>query len=302
MPRPRTVQEETCFVSYARADEAFALRLAGDLRAHKVAVWVDQVNIRPSEPWDRAIERTIRACRCMVAIISPRAIASENVADEISLALDSGKTVVPLLIEQCDLPLRLTRTHLIDATSGYDRAFKQSLAEVRSAARAPRKKYGIDHKSEILASASRDLAQRIGPIAGILVERAAARAGSTEDLYNLLTLHIRDEDDRMRFLECMPRGGTATRNTGAIDIDGEPEQGPLSSRERATVTTHLTSFLGPIAPIVVNRESQEAGSFRDLLQRLATVLGSTDDREEFLRRVAAHDGVTTAWLPKELPM
>jgi hypothetical protein len=68
----------------------------------------------------------------MVAILSPRAVASENVADEISLAIDSGKSIIPVMIERCALPLRLAQ-HLIDATRGYDNALNRCLAKSSTA-------------------------------------------------------------------------------------------------------------------------------------------------------------------------
>ena len=113
------------FLSYSRSDERFALRLAKDLRAQGIAMWVDQLDIRPSEHWDRAIERAVRDCRGMVVILSPRSVESDNVADEISYAIDSGKSVLPVMIEKCVLPLRITRMHVIDATGNYDKALQQ---------------------------------------------------------------------------------------------------------------------------------------------------------------------------------
>ncbi|HSQ99805.1 MAG TPA: toll/interleukin-1 receptor domain-containing protein, partial [Sphingomicrobium sp.] len=118
---------DSYFLSYSRADGTFALRFATDLRSRGVAMWVDQIDIRPSEHWDRAIERAVRECRGIVVIISPRSIASDNVADEISFAIDSGKSVLPVMIERCTLPLRITRMQMIDATGSYDRALQQCL-------------------------------------------------------------------------------------------------------------------------------------------------------------------------------
>src|ERR1700752_2791446 len=124
-------ETESCFLSYARADEDFAVRWANDLGSLGVRMWVDQHDINPREHWDRAIERAIRSCRSFVVILSPRAVASENVADEISLAIASGRPVIPVVIERRSLPLRLARLHVIDATRGYEGAVKQCLAEIR---------------------------------------------------------------------------------------------------------------------------------------------------------------------------
>lgn len=48
------------FLSYARADQEFALRLATDLRFAGGLIWVDQFDIQPSERWDRAVETAVR--------------------------------------------------------------------------------------------------------------------------------------------------------------------------------------------------------------------------------------------------
>ena len=53
---------------------------------------------------------------------------------------------------------------------------------------------------ELLARAERDLAGAIGPIAGILVRRAAGRAKNAQELYRMLALEIDDQTERNQFL------------------------------------------------------------------------------------------------------
>jgi serine/threonine-protein kinase len=52
---------------------------------------------------------------------------------------------------------------------------------------------------EVLAEASDRLAVHIGPVAKLLVKRAAKEASSTKDLYERLAAHIDDPRDRRRF-------------------------------------------------------------------------------------------------------
>ena len=104
------------FLSYARADAPFALRLADDLRASGVDLWIDQRDIAPSQRWDRAVEAALRDCVAVVVVLSPRSVASENVLDEIGFTIDSRKDVVPLLYEPCDVPMRISRMQRIDFT------------------------------------------------------------------------------------------------------------------------------------------------------------------------------------------
>lgn len=278
---------QRCFLSYSRADADVALRFANDLETLGVALWVDRRNIRPSEHWDRAIERAIRGCRCMVIMLSPRAVASENVADEISLAIDSAKRIIPVMIEPCGLPLRLTRLHLIDATAGYARAVQQCFAEIASEEAdhdrlVPQVRCGIDD-SALIASAERELARFVGPIAHILVERAAARAASADGLYHLLALHIEREQDRQQFLAA---GSVAALVPG----HSHTTQQAIRRSDLERVALALASHLGPIALVLTSREGAAAQSLKDLLGRLASRIEGDDARADFLRQAQTQPG------------
>jgi formylglycine-generating enzyme required for sulfatase activity len=110
------------FISYAREDSAFVLRLAGDLKARGADIWLDQLDIRPGQPWDREVERALTDCDEMLVILSPVSVESRNVMDEVAFALDEGKTVIPVLHRDCKLPLRIRRLHFIDLKSDYEPA------------------------------------------------------------------------------------------------------------------------------------------------------------------------------------
>ncbi len=286
------MKPDTCFLSYSRSDEDFALRLAKDLQSRGVEMWVDRFNIRPSEHWDRAIERAIRGCRTVIAVLSPRSVASENVADEISLAIDAGKPIIPVVIEPCDLPLRLTRRHLIDATGSYDLALKLCFDEIaggnESATATASTQRPVAHDPDQVAAAESLLATIVGPIAQILVERAAVRAESIDALYRLLALHITDDADRARFLSSNPeRSDQGTAAAVAVGESAAIEK-PIRPCDLDRIATALTSFMGPIAPLVAKREGEACRTVSDLMRRLAAKLRDEDDRSAFLRQLELH--------------
>src|SRR5262245_35217657 len=102
------------FVSYARADAAFALKLATDLRARGTHLWVDQLDIRAGTAWDSELEKALRASPAMLVILSPAAVASQNVMDEVAFAISEEKWIVPVLYKPCAIPLRLRRLHYVE--------------------------------------------------------------------------------------------------------------------------------------------------------------------------------------------
>jgi hypothetical protein len=285
--------QQSYFLSYSRTDERFAIRLAKDLRERGVSMWVDQLDIRPSEHWDRAIERAVRDCKGLVVVLSPRSAVSDNVADEISFAIDSGKSVLPVMIERCSLPLRITRMQVIDATRDYDSALEQCFAELTrggdaTARPAPAPQQRAPIEPQAITSAKQKLAPIVGPIAGVLVDKAAARAGSVKDFYTLVGSHIDSEADRKRFLMEVSSAVVPDPPPSKPAVPPPPSAsgnaGPISSEVLDRMTGLMTRYIGPIATVVVKRESRAASSPQELRRLLADLISDQKDRAEFLRQ------------------
>ena len=118
---------QRAFFSYSRDDSEFAIRLAEDLKAAGANVWMDQLDIEPGMPWDRAVEVAVTNCPHMLVILSPTSVNSDNVRDEISFALSKQKKVIPVLYRECDVPFRLARLQHIDFRTDYGRGLKTLL-------------------------------------------------------------------------------------------------------------------------------------------------------------------------------
>ena len=118
------------FVSYARSDSQFVLKLARDLRDAGANSWVDRFDIPVGASWDRSVQAALNACPAFLVILSPSAVDSENVMDEVSFARDKKKKIVPVLYQNCEIPLRLTRFQYIDFTADYDTGFPKLCKEL----------------------------------------------------------------------------------------------------------------------------------------------------------------------------
>lgn len=123
------------FFAYAREDSEFVLRLANDLRQAGVSLWLDQLDVNPGQRWDHAVEEALSRCDGMLAVLSPDSVASQNVMDEVSYALEEGKLMVPLLLRPTSMPFRLRRVQYVDFTPGYDRGLGQLLNALDNARR-----------------------------------------------------------------------------------------------------------------------------------------------------------------------
>jgi WD40 repeat protein len=102
------------FISYSRKDQDFAFKLVGDLKKHGHDVFLDQTDIQPGQPWDIAIEQALLDCQTVVVVVSPDSMASENVQDEINYAISDGKDIVPILIREARMGIRIARKQAID--------------------------------------------------------------------------------------------------------------------------------------------------------------------------------------------
>ena len=201
------------FISYSRSDQAFALRFAQDLKTAGVDVWVDQLDIPIGQNSDRSVEAAVRDCEGFVIILSPRSAASEHVADEVACALEDHKHIIPIFIEKCTIPMRLARLQFIDATSDYDNALARfqliigaapssaaAIAPAASAASAVQTKPVAHWAPGLLVRAEQRLTEHVGPIARLLVSKAAGAAGNEAELYASLALAIPDAAERANFL------------------------------------------------------------------------------------------------------
>ena len=57
----------------------------------------------------------------MLVVLTPTSVRLENVRNKISFALRKGKVIIPVLCQDCDVPLRLERTQHIDFRNDYAR-------------------------------------------------------------------------------------------------------------------------------------------------------------------------------------
>jgi TIR domain len=118
-------QDDRIFVSYAREDCAFVQSVVAHLRSVGVPLWMDESDIRPGERWDQAIEQALKACSDVLVVLSPEAVKSNNVLDEIAFAVDEGKRIIPIKHKECNIPLRLRRIQYIDFTADQNSALRR---------------------------------------------------------------------------------------------------------------------------------------------------------------------------------
>ncbi|SAL00040.1 serine/threonine protein kinase [Caballeronia pedi] len=134
-----------------------------------------------------------------------------------------------------------------------------------------------------LASVEARLAAQIGPVARLLVRRAAARSADAPDLPALVALlapHVPSERGRAQFVAAFADGSSAGTAHGAALAPSS-----LDAEEVRAAALKLAVYLGPIATLVAKREAVRAASLRALHERLAAAISDQYDRARFQRDV-----------------
>src|ERR1035437_957807 len=92
------------FISYSRKDSAQAEQLAEQLTSAGLSCWIDKSGIEAATSWSGEITQAINDCRVFVVLLSSFSIASSNVSKEVSLASERKRKILPLEVEQVELP------------------------------------------------------------------------------------------------------------------------------------------------------------------------------------------------------
>jgi WD40 repeat protein len=90
------------FISYAREDKAFAIKLRRGLAARGRLAWLDLKNIGALAPWRKEIANAIDAADVFVFILSPDSVASRACRSELRFAVDAKKRLAPLVWRETD--------------------------------------------------------------------------------------------------------------------------------------------------------------------------------------------------------
>jgi eukaryotic-like serine/threonine-protein kinase len=142
-----------------------------------------------------------------------------------------------------------------------------------------------------LAEIERQLVPIIGPVAQILVRNAAATTRSRQELYRLLSDHLRTPEERQRFLLAGQTGPSSTvpSNLPNPTVSSNICRRPLTDEVTQRASQLLARYIGPIATVLTRRAAQTAADEAHLYSMLAEKLTDKEERERFLMEAGAHE-------------
>ena len=118
------------FLCHSSVDKTAVRALHARLRAGGFEPWLDAVDLLPGQDWHYEIRNAIRRSDAVIVCLSRESVGRRGYVNrEIKFALDVAEEfpegeifVVPVRLEECEIPQRLQHLHTIDLfeEGGYE--------------------------------------------------------------------------------------------------------------------------------------------------------------------------------------
>lgn len=120
------------FISYSHADELIVNKLAAHLVKHNANVWVDTWELNVGDSILNRVQDAIQESSALLVVLSKTSVESEWCKKELSAGLvrelDEKRVVVlPVLVEDCEIPLFLREKMYADLRMDFNRGLHKVL-------------------------------------------------------------------------------------------------------------------------------------------------------------------------------
>ncbi len=123
------------FLSHSSIDKPLARRIATDLRAADIRVWLDEWDILVGDSISQHVQKGLDDSEYVAVLLSPHSVKSGWVEKEwqsqIGQEAASGSVVVlPLLAAQCEIPALLRDKRYANFSSDYSNGFDELITSI----------------------------------------------------------------------------------------------------------------------------------------------------------------------------
>ena len=132
---PTAIGQLRVFLCHSRHDKPRVRELYTALKQQTgIHPWLDEENLLPGQDWEVEIIKAVRSSHCVIVCLTHHATSNAGyLHKEISFALDVADRqpegqifLIPIKIEECDVPERLSRFHWVELykPGGYELLLK----------------------------------------------------------------------------------------------------------------------------------------------------------------------------------
>lgn len=124
------------FLSHSTKDKDFVRKLAEDLFINGYEVWFDEWELDWGDSLFEKIEEGIKESNFLIIVISSNSIKSRWVNNELKAALSNENEsntpfILPILYDDCEVPLFLKDKIYIDFRDDYDKGIKSVISSIK---------------------------------------------------------------------------------------------------------------------------------------------------------------------------
>jgi hypothetical protein len=121
------------FISHSSADKPFVRRLVQELEKRRLNVWFDEQELKVGDSIVANVSAGLRDSHYLIVVLSRASVASRWVQEELNAALmedlsGEGQAVLPVLLEDCDVPPLLRSRLYADFRTDFAAGLKKLLA------------------------------------------------------------------------------------------------------------------------------------------------------------------------------
>ena len=282
------------FLSYSRHDSEFAARLKTALEEAGHTVWIDTCSIQGGQEWVKAITDGVNQSDMMISLISPQSIESYWCLCEFLLAKEKGKSVIPVIVKPCDLPLQFLP---LNALKGFDSNFDPMLQRVKERVAAspntPAAPPKVDRRAQELAYLDRvwlehkvwvDTYTPMSGVAQMSVDEGAEIVTIPAEIGALFSRFIEEHLQADMPVEQKDYADIldAVRDLRQLVVLGDPGSGKTTTLWRIAANLADKARTDPEAPLPVFIRLGELSETSPIAVRLDDVLGDLAPYRETL--------------------
>ena len=90
------------FISYSHADMKEVFRIIKQLNSSRYRIWFDE-GIEPGNEWPEVVGKAVLECSQFIVFVSPTAVESRNVRNEINLGTSADKNIIVIYLKSTPL-------------------------------------------------------------------------------------------------------------------------------------------------------------------------------------------------------
>jgi serine/threonine protein kinase len=147
---------------------------------------------------------------------------------------------------------------------------------------APPKATGLVFEGEALKRLEAELAKHIGPIAPVVIKRAAQKSHSFAALVQSIAAEIENEAERAAFIRRCGRG-EISQPSGGTAVATKKSATQLEPKVLELAEKRLAQYIGAVARVVVKRAAAKARDESELYFLLGDEIEDREERKAFIR-------------------